>query len=197
MHRIAVRPALAAGFLALVTSCASTDAGTGAEARTPASGSPDGSVSPVMPMSDERGDGPSAAARMICSQDIRKGISASLGAPVAAGSATWANLVYTCRYQLAAGTLVLSVKDSPDVSAGLSYFTHARTRTPTAQPLRGLLDLGLPSYETRSGTAVFLKDGKTLTVDASHLPMRMGPDPHSRTDVAYAIAAAVVACWSE
>lgn len=197
MHRIAVQHVVAAGVLALVSACSATNAGVDAESRTSTSLSPALSISSGMQMSDESGGGPSEAARMICSPDVRRGISTSLATSVAPGSATWANLVYTCRYQLATGPLVLSVKDSPNESAGLSYFTHARTRATAARPLLGLLNLGLPSYETPAGTAVFLKDGKTLIVDASRLPMHIGPDPRSRTDVAYAVAALVVACWSE
>jgi hypothetical protein len=66
-----------------------------------------------------------------------------------------------------------------------------------AAPLSGLLSLGLPSYETRSGSVVFLKDGKTLTVDATGLPNSIGPSSLSRSELAYAVAADVVACWSE
>ena len=43
---------------------------------------------------------------------------------------------------------------------------------------------------------VFRKDHKTLWVDAGRLSRGGLPTGMSRTDVAYGVAAAVVACWS-
>jgi hypothetical protein len=135
---------------------------------------------------------------MICSQEIRRAIQQKLALDsVPSGTATWAGSRYTCRYQLSVGRLLLSVQDSPNAKSGHSYFLGARERADGARQLPGLLGLGLPSFETRGGTVAFLKDGKTLTVDASALPNRLGPADLSRTDLAYAVAAAVVACWSE
>jgi len=63
--------------------------------------------------------------------------------------------------------------------------------------LKGLQAFGLPAYESADGRVVFLKDGKTLAVDAGALPRVAGPGGESRTEVAYAVAADVVGCWSE
>ncbi len=141
---------------------------------------------------------PTATARMICGAEIRESIEQTfdLQAPPS-GHATWNNRLYTCTYRLPAGTLVLSVKDSLNLATGNTYFTRLQQQAEGAKPLRGLLAFGLPSYETADGTVVFLKDGKTLTADATALPVQAGPGHQSRTDVAYAIAADVVACWSE
>lgn len=85
----------------------------------------------------------------------------------------------------------------PRSSLRRQVLRKSRQQAGATQPLRGLLGLGLPSYKTPSGTVAFLKDGKSLAVDASGLPRESGPDHQSRFDLAYAIAADVVACWSE
>lgn len=46
------------------------------------------------------------------------------------------------------------------------------------------------------GAAVFLKDDKTIRVDATGLPARDGPSGDSRTDLAYTIATDILACWA-
>jgi hypothetical protein len=63
--------------------------------------------------------------------------------------------------------------------------------------LRGLTGLGLPAYETQSGTAVFLKDSKLLRVDATKLKLNPRANAGSRTDIAYEVATDVMGCWSE
>jgi len=114
-----------------------------------------------------------------------------------AGKATWADHVYTCSYQLAVGTLVLSVKESPDVSTARIHLDELRRRLGPSKPLTGIVGLGLPAFESRSGTVLFLKDNATLEVNASALPQRIGPDKMPRGDIAYAVAAGVLACWTE
>jgi hypothetical protein len=141
---------------------------------------------------------PSRAARMICSREIRSDISRKLAVgTVAPATVTWDNMLYSCSYQLGEGPLVLSVQDSPNDAIGRAYFESTRQNAVKAQPLHGLLSLGLPSYKTPDGSVVFLKDGKTLTVDATKLQNSNGPSHLSRSDLAYAVAADVVACWSE
>ncbi|MGI8612721.1 MAG: hypothetical protein ACR2KL_02045 [Nocardioidaceae bacterium] len=142
--------------------------------------------------------GPSAPARMICGSEVRSDVQRILALDALPDATpSWADRIYTCNYRLPVGPLVLSVQDAMETDAGHRYFTGLRAQLGPTQPLRGLLGLGLPAYETNNGTVVFLKDGKTLTVDATHLPRAAGPDGQSRTEVAYAIAADVVACWSE
>jgi hypothetical protein len=58
-------------------------------------------------------------------------------------------------------------------------------------------NLGFPAVSTRAGDVVFLKDGKTLHVDATRLPDASLPRSFSRSEVAYSVAAAVIACWKE
>jgi hypothetical protein len=56
---------------------------------------------------------------------------------------------------------------------------------------------GFPSFETPRGDVVFLKDHKTLWVDATRLARSDLPDGATRAHVAYGVAAAVIACWTE
>jgi hypothetical protein len=134
---------------------------------------------------------------MVCGEEVRQDISHSLAeASLSRGTSTWADRLFTCTYLLPHGRLVLSVQDSPNDRSGYRDFVETRKSAEGAESLGGLLSLGLPSYETPDGTVVFLKDGKTLTVDASDL-RRPGAEPRSPVDVAYAVAAVVIACWSE
>ena len=68
---------------------------------------------------------------------------------------------------------------------------------PRPRTIHGLADLGFPAFETAHGDAVFIKDHKTLWVDASRLADSDLPRGRSREDVAYGVAAAVIACWTE
>jgi hypothetical protein len=195
--------AYAASLLVVLTACSATHgnvhSGSGTPSSHPTSMSQGMRMSPGMDMRDAaRQAGPSRAARMICSREIRGDISRKLAVgTVAPGTVTWDNMLYSCSYQLGEGPLVLSVQDSPNDAIGRAYFERTRQGAEKAQPLHGLLSLGLPSYETPDGSVVFLKDGKTLTVDATKLQDSIGPSHLSRSDLAYAVAAAVVACWSE
>jgi hypothetical protein len=158
-----------------------------------------GMTNPADPSSDGgKSDLPSDAARLVCGTEIARNIE-KLAALTATpeGTATWADGLYTCTYQLPAGPLVLSVKDSTDLSVGRTYFASLRNRLGDTRPLHGLEALGLPAYETRDGEAVFLKDGKTLLVDATELTEDVGPHEAGPAEVAYEIATDVIGCWSE
>jgi len=133
---------------------------------------------------------------MICSDEIRTAVASllQLATPPAATS-TYANQLYTCTYQLDGGPLVLSVQDTEGVPAARSYFESLLHTLPGSQTLTGLASLGLPAFQTPSGTVVFLKDDKTLKVDATALPPNAGPNGQTRTDVAYQVATDVIGCW--
>lgn len=157
-----------------------------------------GMTNPADPSSDGAGDLPSDSARLVCGTEIARNVEKLAGlAATPQGTATWADGLYTCTFQLPAGPLVLSVKDSTDLSVGHAYFTSLRERLGSTRPLHGLQALGLPAYETRDGETVFLKDGKTLLVDATRLTEEVGPHTASPAEVAYEIATDVIGCWSE
>lgn len=164
---------------------------------------PDGTVMSSSQMSSMPGmtnssSGPSSSARMICSDEIvgavQRNVAISKAPP---HHASWADQTYTCTYALPGGTLRLSVKDLTSMSAGRAWFENLRKRLSRPANIQGMANLGFPSFETPSGDVVFLKDGKTLWVDASDVPHSLVPPGSSRTGVAYGVAAAVIACWKE
>lgn len=202
--------ALLAGSAVIVSGCASTTDSSRPASDVPMSpgmtmdgmtvggqttGGPGSTSSSASGVSDE---GPSASARLTCSNEIAGDVGKVVGlqsAPV--GTSTWANQVYTCTYQLPAGPLVLTVKESPDVPAALSYYRSVRAGLGSTKTLSGLEGLGLPAFEAPSGTVAFVKDSTTLVVDATHIAGGSGPQAISRSSLAYEVATDVLGCWSE
>ena len=188
----------AAAVTLLATGCGQqSDSGRAADAGT--SSAHDHEHSPGMSMagSEHHSDDPepSEAAQMICTEETSDSVVKSFSLDEAPESSdSWEDLVYTCTYALPQGDLVLSVKDSPDLKSGQAYYDKLAASTTHAEPLKGLDALGLPAFETRHGEVAFLKDGKTLFVDASRLS---GSADGSVTHEAYQVATTVVACWSE
>jgi hypothetical protein len=171
-----------------------TTATTGTSSSTP--GDAPTSAGPVLgpPMPAA---GPSKSALMICGKEIREAVATimALRAPAPA-KATWVNHTYTCTYQLPVGPLVLSVKDSQDVPAARQFFKTLAEHLGPVKTLTGQAALGLSGFQTSTGTVVFLKDNRTLKVDATKLPGRVGPQNASRTALAYQVAKAVMECWT-
>jgi hypothetical protein len=165
---------------------------------------PDGST-----MSDEEmgksgnaqpaGAEPSPAARMVCDGDVSADVERILGLDgEPTRNASWAEPMYTCTYSLDEGPLVLSVHDATDAKSGRDHFETLRTTFDDTKDLAGMYGLGLPAYETDDGTVVFIKDNKTLQVDATQLPDGLGPDNDlDQTGLAYAVATSVLACWEK
>jgi hypothetical protein len=140
------------------------------------------------------GDGPSAAAQMICAAETRTDIKTVLtlkAAPV--GEATWTGHLYTCTYTLPMGTLRLSVKESPDAATATSYYTTLRGRLGTTHDLAGLTE---SAYGTPEGTVVLRKDNDVLRVDVTALPAQFGAQHQKRADFAYEIASDILGCWT-
>lgn len=205
----------------LLTGCAMADANTGQSAPTPprsttgsSSSTPTSrhlSMSPgesmagmtssaaaPPPASSSTAAGPSKQARMICQSEIRRNVSTLMALNTPPPSkASWADHLYTCTYQLPAGPLVLSVKELPDVNTAGSYFNATRQRLGLKKVLAGMTGLGLPAYENRTGTVLFLKDNMALEVNATALPRQVGPHNVSPAALAYTVATGVLACWTE
>lgn len=143
--------------------------------------------------------GPSSAALMICTSEIGDAVARTFAlstVPESKDGWSRAERVYTCTYQLVGGTLELSVQDAEDDASGVSYFDALRRRLPGATELEGMENLGFPALAT-SDRVVFLKDGKTLEVDAGAVPQEALRKGYTRRDTAYAVASAVIACWTE
>lgn len=146
--------------------------------------------------------GPSQPAGMICSLEIARAVKRVYALPqVPSATDAWsaAAHLYTCTYRLPTGALRLSVKDLDAGAAGTAYFTALQKRLPGATRIAGLQNLGFPAFQTggSTGSVGFLKDGKTLWVDASRATPSDLPPGFSRTATAYAVAAAILACWTD
>jgi hypothetical protein len=146
----------------------------------------------------EGASGPSATASMICGDEIRDAVGHNLALRrVPAGLHSWQARTFSCTYQLPGGDLRLSVKDLDAAKPGRAYYDALRARLSRPRTIRGLANLGFPAFETTHGDVVFIKDDKTLWVDASRLGDTGLPEGRTREDVAYGVAAAVIACWKE
>ncbi|MDQ0213576.1 hypothetical protein [Arthrobacter bambusae] len=150
------------------------------------------------PAASESRGAPSESAKMVCGAETRANIARilALGQEPRPQDA-WSPPLYTCTYALPSGALVLSVKEAADAAGAQADFGGLQRRTATARPIEGMANLGLPAFETESGSVVFVKDSFILTVDASALPPVVGPHAVSRSSFAYEVATAVLACWSE
>ncbi|MEH0109548.1 hypothetical protein V6N00_07490 [Tersicoccus sp. MR15.9] len=198
---------LAAGVIALA-GCAGPVAATGEGARStspsatssaaPSSAAGSASAAPSTASVGAAGGAaagatPPAKISMICSDKEALAKVADLaGAKAVSGrTSTWVNGLYTCRYPVAGGALVISVKQPP-AGAERAWFDQQRTRYPGITTIGGLTNFGLPGASTPDGVVLFLNDGMTLTIDARQLADRPAAQ---RADDAYAIASVVIACW--
>lgn len=139
---------------------------------------------------------PSEAARMICDGQVATAVTATFRLDdEITPSSTWDAPTFTCTYEIDGAPLVLSVHDTTDVAAGEEHYAELQ-RTLEADDIEGLLGLGLPSFSDEDGVVAFLRDGKTLVVDATALPNGFAGEM-TRNEAAYAIATAVLGCWVE
>ena len=111
-------------------------------------------------------------------------------------SSAWQSPMFTCTYDIDGAPLVLTVHDISDADEGQQHFDE-RQASLGASDIEGMLGLGLPSFSTGDGVVAFLRDGKTLTVDATALPDGFAGDATTQDEAAYAIASAVLTCWVE
>ena len=142
---------------------------------------------------------PSEPAAMICGAEIQDAVKrtfAMSSKPSAANHWMRSTRVFTCRWSVPKGTLVMSVQDALDEKTGRAYFHQLKTRLDGAT-ITGMESFGFPAFRTADGDVAFLKDGKTLQVDATRLPAASLPKGFSRGEAAFSVASAVIACWTE
>jgi hypothetical protein len=191
--------ALAATGL-MVAGCASPAAPSGA--RVSPSGASTSSVAarttrPAVTATPEDIASAPPEAAMICSAEVRKNIAKLLVLPKPpVGHATWANHLYSCSYNLPAGRLLLTVKESANDVAATNYLRGRQASYSQSRRITGLAALGLPAFENSTGTVAFVKDNFTLVVNARNLSGRLGHPGTTRSGFAYALATDVLACWS-
>jgi hypothetical protein len=141
---------------------------------------------------------PSEAAAMICADETAGAVQRNFAVTkLPAGVARFSDQLYQCTYQLAAGDLRLSVKDLSAAAPGEAYFNYLKGDLAPVEPIRGVESFGFPAFETSRGDVVFIKDHKTLWVDASRVNQADLRPGATRTEAAYGVAAALIACWSE
>jgi hypothetical protein len=137
--------------------------------------------------------GPSAAAKMICSNEVRGDVSQVLALKtVPRPTARWADHVYTCAYRLPMGTFVLSVTESNNPDAAQNFAMGLRSALGETHSLAGLT---ATAFSTPRGLVALVKDSDTLQVDASRLPQQFGTQQEKRADFAYEIASDILGCW--
>ena len=146
----------------------------------------------------ESAQGPSAAAEMVCAGQVTGAVTAILDLEgEVSPSSTWNEPMFTCSYDIDGSPLMLSVHDATDLEVGEAHFDELQGSTAGAREIEGMLGLGLPSFTNDAGIVSFLRDGKTLVVDATRLPDELAGGTMTRSEVAYAVASAVVVCWVE
>ncbi len=189
----------------LVTGCTATaaDAPTTSAMPEPSHTMPDGSV---MDGSDhgEHGSGaesaatdPSHAALMVCDGQVESAVASILQIEGdIAPAPSWDAPMFTCTYDIDGAPLVLSVHDATDPATGEQHFAETQASL-GATEIEGMLGLGLPSFSTGDGMVGFLRDGKTLLVDATALPDSLAGGTMTPDEAAYAAASAVLVCWVE
>ena len=138
--------------------------------------------------------GPPASALMVCSDDIRSKVQKALDLPGEPHtSATWADSVYTCTYDLPMGPMTLAVRVLPGDAQAAARLAADQKAATGAQPLAGL---GERAWGTPAGDAEVLKDNQILLVDTTGLPAVFGASRQKRTDLAYELASDVLGCWT-
>jgi hypothetical protein len=157
-----------------------------------------GLITPDAKQVDDGGGAATAAApalaKMVCGPEIKAAVAQALGvSPTLPTTPVWADPVYTCRYQLAQGPLILSVAQSSNDDTAAQYFERQKARLPDAADAIGL---GEKSFANPNGITVVIKDNLVLTVDATGLPPVFGTNGQKRTDFSYEIASDVMGCWT-
>lgn len=149
------------------------------------------------PPEHQNAHGPSEAARMVCTGQVVQSVGDVLGLEDELSPASsWDKPMFTCTYEIDGKPLVLSVHDATSETDGKKHFTELQKSIDNAKTIKGMLGLGMPSFSTDDGIVAFLRDGKTLLVDATALPDGLGPNGiKTQHDAAYALASAVLVCW--
>lgn len=144
-------------------------------------------------------DAPSTTASMVCGGDVAADLERLLGLDQPpASSWSWSAPLFECSYDTPVGPVVLTVHDAMAEADGRRWFRRTRAELAPTRALRGIYSLGLPAFETGRGTSAFIRDGKTLVVDATAARARTGPDGEmDRAELAYAVATSVLACWTD
>jgi len=137
---------------------------------------------------------PASTSTMVCASEAEQQIAAALDSdPDESPQHTWSDHLYTCRYHFPDGTLVVSVKELPDVPAATAFFASRASATPGHRPVS---TQGQEAFVAPTGYTVVRKDSSVLMIDVSGLPDAFGPHRLSHVTVATAVAIVIMGCWS-
>ncbi|MFD4422067.1 hypothetical protein ACFWN7_11265 [Agromyces sp. NPDC058484] len=147
----------------------------------------------------ENEHGPSEAAQMVCAGQVVTAVAGVLGLEAEVSpTSSWEKPMFTCTYEIDGRPLVLSVHDATDEAEGRAHFADLQNSLDDAEEIEGMAGLGMPSFSTGTGIVAFVRDGKTLLVDATALPSGLGANgSKTQSEAAYALASAVLVCWVE
>ena len=145
---------------------------------------------PLVTPGTEYGEQPSESAKMICADEARTEIEEKLGEKIVKPLVpTWVDHLYSCDYVFPDGTMVLSVKELPDIATTGTYFDQPATSRGT----KTTLDFGEGGFQSNDDGVVVRKDNKVLDINVGGLPARVGE--FARVDVGPNVAAVVMGCW--
>lgn len=137
--------------------------------------------------------GPSTSAKMVCAQEAQNDITEALGiAAQRVETPTWADHLYSCRYDYASGSFAMSVKELTNDSETRRYLDTLATQLGRAQRVDGV---GQSAFVTPNGSVVVRKDFKVLLVDDSALPATLSNPPLKPANVAMLVAKTIMGCW--
>ncbi|MGD0393827.1 MAG: hypothetical protein ABSC41_14430 [Acidimicrobiales bacterium] len=139
------------------------------------------------------GPTPSTIAKMVCRFEAIQDINSAIGEQAKVSTPTWADHLYSCRYEYPTGSMVLSVKELSSWSQTKAYFEQLGRQLGKARTIQAL---GQGAFQTTNGSMVVRKDWKVLLVDTEGLPAQFGQPPTSSGDVAVTVADVILGCWS-
>ncbi|MDT7616658.1 MAG: hypothetical protein QOF00_4105 [Pseudonocardiales bacterium] len=180
-----VRLALVAGLLLLLGGCAG---GLLDPASVPPPAPPATTAAAVAPAQ------PSVSAKMVCEPEAQDDITEALGiAAQRVETPTWKDHLYSCRYDYAGGSFLMSVKELADDLTTTDYYEALGKQLGNTQSIDGL---GQGAFITPNGSVVVRKDFKVLLVDDSTLPPKLASPPLTPSNVAMLVAKTIMGCWS-
>jgi hypothetical protein len=139
------------------------------------------------------GPHPSEIAKMVCQQKAQAELAEVLGVKAVVQNPTWADHLYSCRYQYPNGSMVLSVKELSSWAQTKAYFSMLATALGDTGKLG---NLGQGAFSTSNGSVVVRKDWKVLLVDITGLPAQFGVPPTTKADIADSVSDVILGCWA-
>ena len=156
-------------------------------------GSATSATQPLSAVLEKAGPTPSASSKMVCEQEARVEIAASLGfRETRVTKPTWTDHVYSCTYVYPKGKITLSVKELVSEQTTTDYYDQLARELRRGHPLFGL---GQGASVTEAGTAVVRKDYKVLLVDAQSTSAAFAP-LMTRSDIAQNVMSVIMGCWT-